>query len=75
MKQVPNAILWLLRFPPAGEEHLRRSARIWGGSDVEERLRFTDVVTKDEHLRRCAVPDLFLDTVCVSDLLSCFVPY
>jgi protein O-GlcNAc transferase len=68
LQQVPNAILWLLRFPRAAEEHLRRSARLWGGADVEARLRFTDVVSKDEHLRRCAVPDLFLDTAGVCRL-------
>lgn len=62
LERVPNAILWLLRFPPQAEEHLRRTARLWGGEEVERRLRFTDVVDKTEHILRTRVADLFLDT-------------
>ncbi|KAF8527916.1 glycosyl transferase family 41-domain-containing protein [Hysterangium stoloniferum] len=63
LDRVPNSILWLLRFPPAGEEHLIRTAQLWAGSDVASRVMFTDVSSKDEHLRRARVADLVLDTV------------
>lgn len=29
LKQVPNSVLWLLRFPPAGEENLRKVRWRW----------------------------------------------
>ncbi|KAI5124687.1 hypothetical protein M0805_004295 [Coniferiporia weirii] len=63
LKRVPNSILWLLRFPPAGEEHLLRTARQWAGSEIAARVRFTDVARKDDHVERAAIADIFLDTV------------
>ena len=66
LARVENSILWLLRFPPAGEEHLLRTARQWAGTEVASRIRFTDVVTKDEHIDRVGAADIFLDTVEVS---------
>ncbi|CAN0586120.1 unnamed protein product, partial [Laminaria digitata] len=27
LRRVPNAVLWLLRFPPAGEENIRAEAK------------------------------------------------
>ncbi|KAI0335269.1 TPR-like protein [Cubamyces sp. BRFM 1775] len=62
LRKVPRSILWLLRFPGAGEEHLRRSATMWAGEDVAARIRFTDVAKKDWHVFRARVADLFLDT-------------
>ncbi|KAH9849758.1 TPR-like protein [Lenzites betulinus] len=62
LRQVPRSVLWLLRFPGAGEEHLRRTARLWAGDEVAARIRFTDVVKKDWHVFRARVADLFLDT-------------
>jgi hypothetical protein len=59
---VPNSILWLLRFPKAGEEHLFRTAKDWAGQEVASRIRFTDVAQKDRHIQRGRVADLFLDT-------------
>ncbi|KZT02719.1 glycosyltransferase family 41 protein [Laetiporus sulphureus 93-53] len=61
--RVPHSVLWLLRFPIAGEEHLLRTARTWAGEKVASRIRFTDVARKKEHVYRCRVADLFLDTV------------
>jgi len=63
LKEVPRSILWLLRFPAAGEEHLLRTAKAWAGQDVASRIRFTDVAKKEEHVYRARVADLFLDTV------------
>lgn len=63
LARVPNSILWLLRFPAAGEQHLMRTARLWAGDEVAARIRFTDVARKDDHVHRGRVADLFLDTV------------
>jgi predicted O-linked N-acetylglucosamine transferase (SPINDLY family) len=41
LKRVPNSILWLLRFPPAGEAHLRAKAVELVGETVAKRLVFT----------------------------------
>ncbi|CAN0346546.1 unnamed protein product [Ectocarpus sp. 6 AP-2014] len=60
LKRVPNAVLWLLRFPPAGEANIRMEARKRGVR--EEQLHFTDVATKEEHIKRGYLADLFLDT-------------
>ncbi|KAI0365250.1 TPR-like protein [Pilatotrama ljubarskyi] len=62
LRMVPRSILWLLRFPAAGEEHLLRSAKMWAGDEVASRIRFTDVAKKDWHVFRARVADLFLDT-------------
>ncbi|GJJ09471.1 hypothetical protein Clacol_003694 [Clathrus columnatus] len=63
LQLVPNSVLWLLRFPPAGEEHLKRTISLWANSDIAARVLFTDVATKEEHLRRIRIADLVLDTV------------
>lgn len=62
LERVPNSILWLLRFPPAGERHLRRCATEWAGPQVAQRVVFTDVAPKHIHIHRGRVADLFLDT-------------
>ena len=59
---VPNAILWLLRFPDLGEQNLLNFAREWAGSGVAGRIIFTDVAPKGLHITRASVLDLFLDT-------------
>jgi len=62
LKRVPNSILWILRFPPAGEANIRAEALARGvGPD---RLHFTNVAPKDEHIKRGHLADLFLDTPC-----------
>ncbi|KAG1882155.1 glycosyl transferase family 41-domain-containing protein [Suillus subluteus] len=66
LARVPRSILWLLRFPPAGEAHLIQTAKEWAGDEIASRIRFTDVAAKDYHIYRCRVPDLFLDTSEVS---------
>ncbi|EGO24549.1 glycosyltransferase family 41 protein [Serpula lacrymans var. lacrymans S7.9] len=63
LAQVPRSILWLLRFPAAGEAHLLRTAQMWAGQEVASRIHFTDVARKEQHIYRCRVVDLFLDTV------------
>ncbi|KAF2232544.1 glycosyltransferase family 41 protein [Viridothelium virens] len=62
LSRVPNAILWLLRFPDLGESHLKQTAIAWAGKSVAERIIFTDVAPKATHIARARVCDLFLDT-------------
>ena len=59
---VPNAILWLLRFPDLGEQNLLGYAKEWAGNEVASRVIFTDVAPKGAHITRASVVDLFLDT-------------
>jgi len=60
LKRVPNSILWLLRFPPAGEENLLQEARDRGVRP--EQIVFSDVAARDEHIKRGFLADLFVDT-------------
>lgn len=62
LSAVPKAILWLLRFPDLGEINLKRTAREWAGEHVANRILFTDVAPKQQHISRARVCDLFLDT-------------
>jgi len=62
LSQVPNAILWLLRFPDLGETNLKRIAKEWCNEEVASRVIFTDVAPKGQHISRARVCDLFLDT-------------
>ncbi|KAK5213280.1 hypothetical protein LTR41_000859 [Exophiala xenobiotica] len=62
LKMVPNAILWLLRFPDLGEQNLMKYAREWADQEVASRVIFTDVAAKGAHITRASVVDLFLDT-------------
>ncbi|KAK2747508.1 hypothetical protein FQN57_002000 [Myotisia sp. PD_48] len=59
---IPNAILWLLRFPDVGEQNLRQTAVAWAGEATASRIIFTDVAPKHAHISRARVCDLFLDT-------------
>ena len=43
-----------------------RTAMQWGGDEVASRIRFSEVAQKEEHIIRCRVADIFLDTVEVS---------
>ncbi|GAA5980516.1 hypothetical protein JCM10908_001676 [Rhodotorula pacifica] len=62
LQKHPNSILWLLRFPAPGEQHLKETAARWAGQDVADRVIFTDVANKNEHIHRGRIADLFLDT-------------
>lgn len=62
LRRVPKSILWLLRFPAAGEHHLLREAREYAGDQVASRVIFTDVAPKHIHIHRGRIADLFLDT-------------
>ncbi|KAF9234136.1 glycosyltransferase family 41 protein [Melanogaster broomeanus] len=62
LSRVQRSILWLLRFPAAGESNLLQTALEWAGPEVASRIRFTDVAPKEHHIARCCVADLVLDT-------------
>ena len=60
LKRVPQAVLWLLRFPAAGEANLHKFA---AENNIEaSRIIFSNVAPKEEHVRRGRVADLCLDT-------------
>ncbi|OAY62760.1 putative UDP-N-acetylglucosamine--peptide N-acetylglucosaminyltransferase SEC, partial [Ananas comosus] len=63
LRRVPNSVLWLLRFPAAGEMRLRAYAVAKGVRP--DQIIFTDVAMKSEHIRRSALADLFLTRPCV----------
>lgn len=62
LDRVPNAILWLLRFPDLGEQYLKKTALEWSSPEVASRVIFTDVAPKQLHISRARICDLFLDT-------------
>ncbi|KAJ4307906.1 hypothetical protein N0V94_009569 [Neodidymelliopsis sp. IMI 364377] len=62
LQRLPKAILWLLRFPDLGETNLKQTALMWAGPEVANRVIFTDVAQKHQHISRARVCDLFLDT-------------
>ena len=55
------AVLWLLRSGEEMEQNLRKLARDEFGLGGDS-IVFADVAPRDEHLRRLALADLFLDT-------------
>jgi len=58
---VPNSVLWLVRFPQAGETNINITATNLGiGSG---RIIFVDTVNKEEHVRRGQLADICLDTL------------
>ncbi|KAK3577263.1 hypothetical protein CHS0354_030548 [Potamilus streckersoni] len=60
LKKVPKSVLWLLRFPAVGEANIVQTAEAVGlGSD---RVIFSSVAPKEEHVRRGQLADVCLDT-------------
>ena len=60
LKQVPNSVLWLLRFPAVGEPNIK--ARIQALGLPADRVIFSPVAPKEEHVRRGQLADVCLDT-------------
>lgn len=70
LHQVPNSVLWLLRFPAAGEENIKKHASTLGIDT--KRIWFTDVTNKKDHINRCFLADLCLDTpLCNGHTTTC----
>ena len=55
-----GTVLWLLRFPELGADNLLEAAKKRGID--ETRIIFSDVAVKKEHIIRCNLADLVLDT-------------
>ncbi|XP_076467451.1 UDP-N-acetylglucosamine--peptide N-acetylglucosaminyltransferase 110 kDa subunit-like isoform X2 [Babylonia areolata] len=60
LKQVPNGVLWLLRFPAVGETNISQAASAFGLPSG--RIIFSNVAPKEEHVRRGQLADVCLDT-------------
>ena len=60
LRQVPESVLWLPFGSIIAEENLRREAK--ANNITSERLIFTEILPKDEHLARLRLADLALDT-------------
>lgn len=60
LKQTTNTVLWLLKFPKSGEENIRNYLKLSGLH--QDRIIFTNVAPKEEHVRRGQLADLCLDT-------------
>ncbi|XP_071446569.1 UDP-N-acetylglucosamine--peptide N-acetylglucosaminyltransferase 110 kDa subunit isoform X2 [Hetaerina americana] len=60
LKHVPNAVLWLLRFPAVGETNVQAAAQRLGLPPG--RILFSNVAAKEEHVRRGQLADVCLDT-------------
>merc|ERR1711963_433279 len=60
LKQVPNSVLWLLRFPAVGETNIHQTATNAGLPPG--RIVFSNVAPKEEHVRRGQLADVCLDT-------------
>ena len=60
LKYVPNSVMWLLRFPQVGEANVKAQAVAHGVE--EERVIFSNVAPKEEHVRRGQLADVCLDT-------------
>lgn len=60
IQRVPNSVLWLLRFPASGESNVVAMATKLGLP--QNRIIFSHVASKEEHVRRGRLADLCLDT-------------
>ena len=60
LKRVPSSVLWLLRFPAAGEANVCQLV-VEEGLE-QNRVIFSAVAPKEEHIRRGRLADLCLDT-------------
>ena len=60
LKRVPNSVMWLLRFPQVGETNVKAQAVAHGVE--EDRIVFSNVAPKEEHVRRGQLGDVCLDT-------------
>ena len=64
LKRVPNSVLWLLRFPAIGATNIMARAVQLGLSP--DRIIFSNVAAKEEHVRRGQLADICLDTKLVN---------
>lgn len=62
LQNCPNSVLWLLRFPTAGEQNVYTAVTDMGLNHAQSRIIFSNVAPKEEHVRRGQVADVCLDT-------------
>lgn len=60
LRRAPKAVLWLLRFPAAGEVNVLHEAQKCGVDP--RRVIFSHLANKTEHIRRGSLADVCLDT-------------
>lgn len=60
LQQVPDSVLWLLRFPLHGEANVLKFCAEQGVDP--KRVIFSNVAAKEEHVRRGQLADVCLDT-------------
>lgn len=66
MKKCSKTILWLLKWTQEGTKNLAKELVKRGIS--ENRVVFSDVLPREQHLKRCYLADLYIDTVSVSSV-------
>lgn len=69
LKNVPNSVLWLLRFPAVGEQNIQQTAQQLGLAPG--RIIFSNVAAKEEHVRRGQLADVCLDTPLCNGHTTC----
>ncbi|VVC45748.1 O-GlcNAc transferase, C-terminal,Tetratricopeptide repeat,Tetratricopeptide repeat [Cinara cedri] len=69
LKGVKNSVLWLLRFAEDAEKNIRDY--VVQNGFPPERIIFSDIIPKDEHLRRIQLADICLDTPLYNGHKSC----
>lgn len=69
LKRVPNSLLWLINYNDRACSNLTKEAKLLGVRS--EQLVFSPVLPREEHLKRCVLADLCLDTPNNSKSSSC----
>jgi protein O-GlcNAc transferase len=69
LKRVHNSVLWLLRFPAVGEANIK--AEMASEGVTENRVIFSPVAPKEEHVRRGQLADVCLDTPLCNGHTTC----
>lgn len=69
LNNVPNSVLWLLRFPFVCEDNLKNFA---SEQNIDSsRIIFSDVEPKEDHMRRIQLADVYLDTPSCNGRTTC----
>jgi len=61
LKACPNTTLWLLAWTEQGRENLFKAAETHHVS--RDRIVFSDVLPRKDHMQRCYLADLYVDTI------------
>lgn len=69
LNQVSNSVLWLLRWNDDVEANIKAFAEKLGFDS--SRIIFSDILNKDEHMRRIHLADIYLDTLIYNGNLAC----